>query len=247
MITIDPYDMRLRRTYDMQQWMKLNDSMTAAHYDYDRSIYHLFFENNVYRTWTVNRTLMGKLPMGWDRAYLHGTLSKPMKINRDFFGFPVSDTVEYSQPYLERYNPTEFAKPANRHSNSRMNSRPFTTTSTTTTTTSTTTTTTTPRPMTVSSTTDSDFLVVTNHKNINKNRNRNSNLKIEDDEEEHSGNLLERDESINYQKQLMDFERDGVKDFASDVSINSLPRLSMTYFLYYCIFFIHIFLFCIIL
>lgn len=36
-----------------------------------------------------------------DRAFLHGSLSPPMKINRDFFKFYDRETRDHEQPYLE--------------------------------------------------------------------------------------------------------------------------------------------------
>lgn len=65
MITIDPYEMKLRYTYDIQKWMSINDSLTAAFFDYRKSIYHLFLDNNRYYTWTVNISYMNSLPMSW--------------------------------------------------------------------------------------------------------------------------------------------------------------------------------------
>uniref|UniRef100_A0A6P6YGY3 Uncharacterized protein LOC113798200 n=1 Tax=Dermatophagoides pteronyssinus TaxID=6956 RepID=A0A6P6YGY3_DERPT len=102
MITIDPYEMKLRFTYDIQKWMSINDSLTAAFFDYRKSIYHLFLDNNRYYTWTVNISYMNSLPMSWDRAFLHGKLSPLMQINRDFFGFPEKDIRPYPQPYLRK-------------------------------------------------------------------------------------------------------------------------------------------------
>ncbi|KAH7638967.1 hypothetical protein HUG17_3000 [Dermatophagoides farinae] len=102
MITIDPYEMKLRFTYDIQKWMSINDTLTAAFYDYRKNVYHLFFDNNRYYTWTVNVSYMNSLPMSWDRAFLHGKLSLPMRINRDFFGFPEKDLRPYAQPYYKK-------------------------------------------------------------------------------------------------------------------------------------------------
>ena len=65
MITIDPYEMRLRYTYDLRKWMGINETITAAHYDYHTSEYHLFFNDNQYRTWKVNVSLQNSLPMSW--------------------------------------------------------------------------------------------------------------------------------------------------------------------------------------
>lgn len=65
MITIDPYEMHLRYTYDMNKWMSINQTLTAAYYDYKKSEYHLFFDKNVYRVWTVNVPYMNRLPMSW--------------------------------------------------------------------------------------------------------------------------------------------------------------------------------------
>mgnify|MGYP006938800584 CR=1 FL=1 len=65
MITIDPYEMKLRFTYDIQKWMSINDTLTAAFYDYRKNVYHLFFDNNRYYTWTVNVSYMNSLPMSW--------------------------------------------------------------------------------------------------------------------------------------------------------------------------------------
>src|SRR6218665_1933258 len=221
MIIIDPFDMRLRSRYDLREWMRFNDTITAAHYDYERSVYHLFFDNNGYRTWKVNEPYMSSLPMGWDRGFLHGELSPLMKINRDFFGFQPEDLVDYSQPYFERFVPTvssssssssSFAgnKPnQGRNTSDRSKYTPISSTTTSTTTT----TTTTRRPVT---STESDVLYVTSRKNIlqNKNRNRNSHFSESDDHvEEVVSNTLEKDESISYQRQLMEFDREGVKDF----------------------------------
>lgn len=65
MITVDPYEMNLRYTYDIREWMSINTSLTAAYYDYRSSIYHMFFDNNKYYTWTVDVPYMNKLPMKW--------------------------------------------------------------------------------------------------------------------------------------------------------------------------------------
>lgn len=65
MITIDPYEMKLRFTYDIQKWMSINDTLTAVFYDYRKNVYHLFFDNNRYYTWTVNVSYMNSLPMSW--------------------------------------------------------------------------------------------------------------------------------------------------------------------------------------
>lgn len=65
MITIDPYEMDLRYTYDINKWMAINETITAAYYDYHRAVYHFFFDNNRYRTWTVNVTYQNRLPMSW--------------------------------------------------------------------------------------------------------------------------------------------------------------------------------------
>ncbi|KPM10583.1 hypothetical protein QR98_0091420 [Sarcoptes scabiei] len=99
MITIDPYEMNLRYTYDIRQWMSINETITAAFFDYHQSVYHFFFENNRYRKWTVNVPYMNSLPMTWDRAFLHGKLSEEMKINKDFFGFSQSEIIDRPQPW----------------------------------------------------------------------------------------------------------------------------------------------------
>lgn len=65
MITIDPYEMRLRFTYDIKKWMSINETITAAYYDYRSHEYHFFFDNNLYRIWKVNVSVMNSLPMSW--------------------------------------------------------------------------------------------------------------------------------------------------------------------------------------
>ena len=65
MITIDPYDMRLRYTYDLAKWMSINETITAAFYDFRSHVYHFFFDQNRYRTWKVNVTFQNSLPMSW--------------------------------------------------------------------------------------------------------------------------------------------------------------------------------------
>ena len=65
MTVIDPYKMDLRFTYDISKWMAINETITATYYDYRDHSFHLFFDNNKYRIWKVNVSLMNKLPMGW--------------------------------------------------------------------------------------------------------------------------------------------------------------------------------------
>jgi hypothetical protein len=65
MTVIDPYKMELRFTYDVQQWMSINETITATYYDYRLHRFHLFFSHNKYHIWKVNVSLMNSLPMGW--------------------------------------------------------------------------------------------------------------------------------------------------------------------------------------
>jgi len=101
MTVIDPYKMELRFTYDINKWMAINETITATYYDYRTHSFHMFFNNNKYRIWKVNVSLMNSLPMGWDRAFLHGSLSDSLKINRDFFKMNERELREYSQPYFQ--------------------------------------------------------------------------------------------------------------------------------------------------
>lgn len=67
MITIDPYEMHPRYTYDIRKWMGINETLTAVFYDYRSSEYHIFLAHNKYYKWTVNVTFMNRLPMSWVR------------------------------------------------------------------------------------------------------------------------------------------------------------------------------------
>lgn len=96
---VDPFKMELRFTYDIE-WMNITDVITAAFYDYKKQKFYLFHHHNLFHVWHVNTTLMKSLPMGWDRAFLHGTLSKNLAINKDFFEFSQSELYDYDQPNL---------------------------------------------------------------------------------------------------------------------------------------------------
>ncbi|KAJ6219307.1 hypothetical protein RDWZM_005119 [Blomia tropicalis] len=198
MITIDPYEMDLRFTYDLRKWMSINETITGAFYDYHNHIYHLFFANNRYRTWTVNVTRQNSLPMSWDRAFLHGALSQPMLINRDFFHFSQREIRNWPQPFYEQWNESFDGIDNNRIdsnirtslSSSSSSSRPVTTTEH-----------------------YSDIVYVSPRGEILNNRLPNGKL-VESNSEFEKSNSVEHSETVSFQKQLMELNQEGVLDFA---------------------------------
>lgn len=105
MITIDPYEMILRFTYDISKWMSINETITAAYYDYKDSVYHLFFDHNRYYTWTVNVTFQNGLPMSWVRwVVANPPVSQPSPLSFSFSGSSLSarhtERTDEDQPRL---------------------------------------------------------------------------------------------------------------------------------------------------
>lgn len=225
MITIEPYEMKLRYTYDIQKWMSINESLTAAFYDYHQSVYHLFFDNNKYFTWTVNVSYMNKLPMTWDRAFLHGSLSKEMKINRDFFQFPYYELRDSAQPnYRKRLwfdielENNEIYK--NNNEQQKHNPKLVTTL----------------KNNSVKQRIESVFnqqpplppIIESNNRKSNKKTKEPSrNVNIDD----YRLKDYEKINSIDYQKQLKQFQMEGVKDFAK-VAIPRSPPLPKQFQVY---------------
>lgn len=237
MITIDPLEMRLRYTYDISKWMNISEPITATFYDYRTHVYHFFFNQNGYRTWQVNVTFMNNLPMSWDRAFLHGTLSPLMKINRDFFGFGEHELRNWPQPNLETVAP--IAEINGNHLNSKVVDRSTVRPSSTTTTTRRPTTTTrrsSTRQWTTTESSISDVMYVSPRGEQVYGTSRKGEMKVDESEDIARGansiEQMEASESVSYQKQLMELEKEGVRDFASnteggdDVNAAGLQSLS---------------------